>query len=404
MAPVMPGDEHRRACRWWSRRRRTRGRRSRRCRLPCRRRCRRTMPGTTRRCRPADARRITGSFQIGAKRHRRAPICIGGDARKCGEARGGMPAGIPDSRIKSWFCAMRRARWHGSCNATCEVEVVPRREARCRARLRHQRSASSISHSGDPTCNAETFIRTTLAAALAAAGLTMGMAAQAADTIKVGVLHSLSGTMAISETVAEGRRADDDRGDQRQGRRAWARSSSRSSSIPASNWPLFAEKARQLHHAGQGRRGVRLLDVGVAQVGAAGVRGAERPAVLPGAVRGRGAVEERVLHRRRAEPAGDPGGRVPDEQGRRRRQALGAARHRLRLSAHDQQDPARVPASRRASTTRTSTRSTRRSATATTRRSSPTSRSSRPAARRPWSRRSTATRTCRSTRSSATRA
>ena len=96
-------------------------------------------------------------------------------------------------------------------------------------------------------------------------------------------------------------------------------------------------------HAGQGRGRVRLLDVGVAQVGAAGVRGAERPAVLPGAVRRRGALEERVLHGRRAEPAGDPGGRVPDEQGRRRRQALGAARHRLRLSAHDQQDPARVP-------------------------------------------------------------
>ena len=45
-----------------------------------------------------------------------------------------------------------------------------------------------------------TFIRRTLVAALAAGGITMGMQAQAADTIKVGVLHSLSGTMAISET------------------------------------------------------------------------------------------------------------------------------------------------------------------------------------------------------------
>ena len=35
-----------------------------------------------------------------------------------------------------------------------------------------------------------------LAASLAASGL-----AQAADTIKVGILHSLSGTMAISETT-----------------------------------------------------------------------------------------------------------------------------------------------------------------------------------------------------------
>ena len=40
---------------------------------------------------------------------------------------------------------------------------------------------------------------------LAAAGLALGLAtalpAQAQDTIKVGILHSLSGTMAISETT-----------------------------------------------------------------------------------------------------------------------------------------------------------------------------------------------------------
>ena len=39
-----------------------------------------------------------------------------------------------------------------------------------------------------------------LSAALAGVGLT-AVPAHAADTIKVGVLHSLSGTMAISETV-----------------------------------------------------------------------------------------------------------------------------------------------------------------------------------------------------------
>ena len=73
--------------------------------------------------------------------------------------------------------------------------------------------------------------------------------------------------------------------------------------------------------------------------------------------------QERVLYRRRAQPAGHPGGRIPDEQGRRRRQALGAARHRLRLSAHHQQDPARVPEvqGRRRRDIR---RTTRRSATA----------------------------------------
>ena len=69
--------------------------------------------------------------------------------------------------------------------------------------------------------------------------------AQAADTIKVGVLHSLSGTMAISETVLKdtvlmtideinakggvlGKKLEPVVVD------------------PASNWPLFAEKAKQL--------------------------------------------------------------------------------------------------------------------------------------------------------------
>ena len=43
--------------------------------------------------------------------------------------------------------------------------------------------------------------RLAVTAALAATGLVTSVPAFAADTIKVGVLHSLSGTMAISETV-----------------------------------------------------------------------------------------------------------------------------------------------------------------------------------------------------------
>ena len=82
-----------------------------------------------------------------------------------------------------------------------------------------------------------------LAASLAAAGL--GVHAQGNAPIKVGVLHSLSGTMAISETVLKdtvlmaieeinakggvlGRKLEPVVVD------------------PASNWPLFAEKAKQL--------------------------------------------------------------------------------------------------------------------------------------------------------------
>src|SRR5690606_34255333 len=83
----------------------------------------------------------------------------------------------------------------------------------------------------------------TLSASIAAIGLPMG--AQAADTIKVGILHSLSGTMAISETALKnvalmtieeinanggvlGKKLEPVVVD------------------PASNWPLFAERARQL--------------------------------------------------------------------------------------------------------------------------------------------------------------
>ena len=83
------------------------------------------------------------------------------------------------------------------------------------------------------------------AIALGVAGLGLSSFAHAQATIKVGVLHSLSGTMAISETVLKdtvlmaideinakggllGRRLEPVVVD------------------PASNWPLFAEKARQL--------------------------------------------------------------------------------------------------------------------------------------------------------------
>ena len=83
------------------------------------------------------------------------------------------------------------------------------------------------------------------AIALGLCGLGIAPYAVAADTIKVGILHSLSGTMAISETVLKdvalmtideinakggvlGKKLEPVVVD------------------PASNWPLFAEKAKQL--------------------------------------------------------------------------------------------------------------------------------------------------------------
>ena len=86
----------------------------------------------------------------------------------------------------------------------------------------------------------------TLAAAAAVASLSLtGLSAQAADTIKVGVLHSLSGTMAISETVLKDTvlMAIDDINAKG---RVLGKKLEAVVVDPASNWPLFAEKAKQL--------------------------------------------------------------------------------------------------------------------------------------------------------------
>src|SRR5258707_12702919 len=84
----------------------------------------------------------------------------------------------------------------------------------------------------------------------ATAGLVLGLAsfttARAADdTIKVGVLHSLSGTMAISETTLK----DTvlfliDEQNKKGG--VLGKKLEAGGVDPASNWPLVAEKAREL--------------------------------------------------------------------------------------------------------------------------------------------------------------
>jgi urea transport system substrate-binding protein len=84
----------------------------------------------------------------------------------------------------------------------------------------------------------------TLSVALAAAGLT-SYSALAADTIKVGILHSLSGTMAISETaLKETALMTIDEINKSGG--VMGKKLEAVVVDPASNWPLFAEKARQL--------------------------------------------------------------------------------------------------------------------------------------------------------------
>ncbi|MGD8595224.1 MAG: urea ABC transporter substrate-binding protein [Gammaproteobacteria bacterium] len=82
-------------------------------------------------------------------------------------------------------------------------------------------------------------------AALAILGFTFSTAVHAAETIKVGVLHSLSGTMAISETTLKDTvlmLIDE------QNKKGGLLGKKLEAVVvdPASNWPLFAEKTREL--------------------------------------------------------------------------------------------------------------------------------------------------------------
>ena len=83
------------------------------------------------------------------------------------------------------------------------------------------------------------------AAAGLAFGLLAALPAKAEDTIKVGILHSLSGTMAISETTLKDvvlMLIDE------QNKKGGLLGKKLEAVVvdPASNWPLFAEKAREL--------------------------------------------------------------------------------------------------------------------------------------------------------------
>src|SRR3954470_16313955 len=88
--------------------------------------------------------------------------------------------------------------------------------------------------------------RTMLGAVVAGTTMLGGLgAASAQETIKVGILHSLSGTMAISETTLKDvmlMLIDE------QNKKGGLLGKKLEPVVvdPASNWPLFAEKAREL--------------------------------------------------------------------------------------------------------------------------------------------------------------
>ena len=87
--------------------------------------------------------------------------------------------------------------------------------------------------------------RLSVIAAATAAGLSFGTPVLAADTIKVGVMHSLSGTMAISETALKDMALMTIEEINAKGG-VMGKKLEAVVVDPASNWPLFAEKARQL--------------------------------------------------------------------------------------------------------------------------------------------------------------
>ena len=89
------------------------------------------------------------------------------------------------------------------------------------------------------------FLRTAAATLVLAVLSLAGRPALAQETIKVGILHSLSGTMAISETTLKDvmlMLIED------QNKKGGLLGKKLEPVVvdPASNWPLFAEKAREL--------------------------------------------------------------------------------------------------------------------------------------------------------------
>lgn len=88
-------------------------------------------------------------------------------------------------------------------------------------------------------------LKSITAASVLAGSLAMSASAQTADTIKVGILHSLSGTMAISETALKDVMLFLIDEQNKQGG-LLGKQIEPVIVDPASDWPLFAEKAREL--------------------------------------------------------------------------------------------------------------------------------------------------------------
>ncbi len=147
------------------------------------------------------------------------------------------------------------------------------------------------------------------AGALMGGALALGVTAAHAEegTIKIGILHSLSGTMAISETTLKDvmlMLIDE------QNKKGGVLGKKLEAVVvdPASNWPLFAEKAKELIEKDK----VSVVFGCWTSVSRKSVlpvfKELELDALLSRAIRGGGIRAQRVLYRRGSQPAGDPRG------------------------------------------------------------------------------------------------
>src|SRR5262249_15145297 len=132
--------------------------------------------------------------------------------------------------------------WHGLCDLFRAKRLSGRSHATTRTRQTEDIAMFISNHAAALRPLTRRWL---LAAAGAAGGASPCLPAQAQETIKVGILHSLSGTMAISETTLK---------DvmlmliEEQNKKGGLLGKKLEAVVvdPASNWPLFAEKAREL--------------------------------------------------------------------------------------------------------------------------------------------------------------
>ena len=153
------------------------------------------------------------------------------------------------------------------------------------------------------------------------------------DTIKVGSLHSLSGTMAISEvTVANSTKLAIDQINAAGG--VLGKKIEIVLEDGASD-PDLRREGREADQLRLCRFGIRRLDLIEPQGHEAQVREPELAALLPRAVRGSGRFEEHLLHRRHHQSADHPGAGLPEAEGH---QVPLPGRLRLRLPADRQRE------------------------------------------------------------------